>query len=294
MRLLQKRGGHGAAALGRGGQRGARCGGARVLRGRRRLGAVRSEGAAASSSSPRPARAAGCERHERGALSGRRSAPSSRRSPRAGPCRRFPGSSHGMSPGSPPPLAARSRSLSFPGLSDGITRARREAKMGPRWARRRRSGGGSALLLLLGHCWLWAAGADDNGSQLSYYTALINVTVLSPERGGPTLLRIDRGRYGQDSPKVEVKGLLVTPVPINGGNGPAPRRVGARGGGGSGGGGTCPRGSGRAVRRDGAAAVRCVCVCVGVAFRAVRPSRCLRPWGRCWRVRPYARPAPCC
>ncbi|XP_015149419.2 E3 ubiquitin-protein ligase RNF130 isoform X2 [Gallus gallus] len=121
-----------------------------------------------------------------------------------------------MSPGSPPPLAARSRSLSFPGLSDGITRARREVKMGPRWARRRRSGGGSALLLLLGHCWLWAAGADDNGSQLSYYTALINVTVLSPERGGPTLLRIDRGRYGQDSPKVEVKGLLVTPVPING------------------------------------------------------------------------------
>lgn len=101
--------------------------------------------------------------------------------------------------------------------------------MGPRWARRRRSGGGSALLLLLGHCWLWAAGADDNGSQLSYYTALINVTVLSPERGGPTLLRIDRGRYGQDSPKVEVKGLLVTPVPINGGNGPAPRRAGGRG-----------------------------------------------------------------
>lgn len=150
--------------------------------------------------------------------------------------------------------------------------------MGPRWARRRRSGGGSALLLLLGHCWLWAAGADDNGSQLSYYTALINVTVLSPERGGPTLLRIDRGRYGQDSPKVEVKGLLVTPVPINGGNGPAPRRVGARGGGGSGGGGTCPRGSGRAVRRDGAAAVRCVCVCVSglpseLSVRAVACGR---------------------
>lgn len=134
--------------------------------------------------------------------------------------------------------------------------------MGPRWARRRRSGGGSALLLLLGHCWLWAAGADDNGSQLSYYTALINVTVLSPERGGPTLLRIDRGRYGQDSPKVEVKGLLVTPVPINGGNGPAPRRVGARGGAGAAG----------AERARGGAAEPCagtglrlcgVCVCRG-------------------------------
>ncbi|XP_030911054.1 E3 ubiquitin-protein ligase RNF130 [Geospiza fortis] len=32
---------------------------------------------------------------------------------------------------------------------------------------------------------------------------------------GPALYA-DRGRYGQDSPKVEVKGLLVTPVPING------------------------------------------------------------------------------
>ncbi|XP_076206265.1 E3 ubiquitin-protein ligase RNF130 isoform X3 [Aptenodytes patagonicus] len=84
-----------------------------------------------------------------------------------------------------------------------------------RWARRHRNGGSSVLLLLLlWHCWVRPAGAD-NASQ-AYYTALINVTVLSPERGGPTLLRIDRGRYGQDSPKVEVKGLLVAPVPING------------------------------------------------------------------------------
>ena len=85
-------------------------------------------------------------------------------------------------------------------------------------ARQHRNGGSSVLLLLLllWHCWVRPAGAD-NASQ-AYYTALINVTVLSPERGGPTLLRIDRGRYGQDSPKVEVKGLLVAPVPINGGN----------------------------------------------------------------------------
>lgn len=89
--------------------------------------------------------------------------------------------------------------------------------MKPRRGRRPPPGGSSVLLLLLWHCWLWPAGAD-NASQ-AYYTALINVTVLSPERGGPTLLRIDRGRYGQDSPKVEVKGLLVAPVPINGGNG---------------------------------------------------------------------------
>lgn len=87
-----------------------------------------------------------------------------------------------------------------------------------RWVRQHRNGGSSVLLLLLllWHCRVRPAGAD-NASQ-AYYTALINVTVLSPERGGPTLLRIDRGRYGQDSPKVEVKGLLVAPVPINGGN----------------------------------------------------------------------------
>lgn len=88
-----------------------------------------------------------------------------------------------------------------------------------RWARQHWNGGSSVLLLLsllLWHGRVRPAGAD-NASQ-AYYTALINVTVLSPERGGPTLLRIDRGRYGQDSPKVEVKGLLVAPVPINGGN----------------------------------------------------------------------------
>ncbi|XP_027324379.1 E3 ubiquitin-protein ligase RNF130 isoform X4 [Anas acuta] len=117
-----------------------------------------------------------------------------------------------MSPRSPPPPpAACFRSGSLPGPADGL---RRLAMMKPRRGRRPPPGGSSVLLLLLWHCWLWPAGAD-NASQ-AYYTALINVTVLSPERGGPTLLRIDRGRYGQDSPKVEVKGLLVAPVPING------------------------------------------------------------------------------
>ncbi|XP_035194452.1 E3 ubiquitin-protein ligase RNF130 isoform X3 [Oxyura jamaicensis] len=112
-----------------------------------------------------------------------------------------------------PPVPYRSGG---PGPRPAVTAgsARPEAKMNPRRGRRPPPGGSSVLLLLLWHCWLWPAGAD-NASQ-AYYTALINVTVLSPERGGPTLLRIDRGRYGQDSPKVEVKGLLVAPVPING------------------------------------------------------------------------------
>ncbi|XP_071615113.1 E3 ubiquitin-protein ligase RNF130 isoform X4 [Heliangelus exortis] len=120
-----------------------------------------------------------------------------------------------MSPCSPPPSACF-WSFYAPGLSDGITSARPESKMSWRWVRQHRNGSSVLLLLLLllWHCRVGPAGAD-NASQ-AYYTALINVTVLSPERGGPTLLRIDRGRYGQDSPKVEVKGLLVAPVPING------------------------------------------------------------------------------
>ncbi|KAM8798854.1 E3 ubiquitin-protein ligase RNF130 [Eudromia elegans] len=114
-----------------------------------------------------------------------------------------------MSRRSPPPAARAA------GLSDGRSRRRAALKMSParrggrRWGRR-----SSALLLALWHCWLWPAGAD-NASQ-AYYTALVNVTVLHPERPAPTLLRLDRGRYGQDSPKVEVKGLLLAPVPING------------------------------------------------------------------------------
>ncbi|XP_039340541.1 E3 ubiquitin-protein ligase RNF130 isoform X3 [Mauremys reevesii] len=75
----------------------------------------------------------------------------------------------------------------------------------------------SLPVLVLVNCCVLLASAD-NTSQ-AYYTALINVTVLNPDRVSPTLLRIDRGRYGQDSPKVEVKGLLLAPVPINGGTG---------------------------------------------------------------------------
>ncbi|XP_026515115.1 E3 ubiquitin-protein ligase RNF130 [Terrapene carolina triunguis] len=72
----------------------------------------------------------------------------------------------------------------------------------------------SLPVLVLVNCCVLLASAD-NTSQ-AYYTALINVTVLNPDRVSPALLRLDRGRYGRDSPKVEVKGLLLAPVPING------------------------------------------------------------------------------
>lgn len=71
----------------------------------------------------------------------------------------------------------------------------------------------AALALLT--CSLWPTRAD-NASQ-EYYTALINVTVQEPGRGAPLTFRIDRGRYGLDSPKAEVRGQVLAPLPIHGG-----------------------------------------------------------------------------
>nr|AAI66595.1 LOC652955 protein [Rattus norvegicus] len=73
----------------------------------------------------------------------------------------------------------------------------------------------AALALLT--CSLWPTRAD-NASQ-EYYTALINVTVQEPGRGTPLTFRIDRGRYGLDSPKAEVRGQVLAPLPIHGGTG---------------------------------------------------------------------------
>uniref|UniRef100_A0A2K6BL10 Ring finger protein 130 n=1 Tax=Macaca nemestrina TaxID=9545 RepID=A0A2K6BL10_MACNE len=70
----------------------------------------------------------------------------------------------------------------------------------------------AALALLT--CSLWPARAD-NASQ-EYYTALINVTVQEPGRGAPLTFRIDRGRYGLDSPKAEVRGQVLAPLPLHG------------------------------------------------------------------------------
>uniref|UniRef100_A0A8D0KGW8 Ring finger protein 130 n=1 Tax=Salvator merianae TaxID=96440 RepID=A0A8D0KGW8_SALMN len=69
-------------------------------------------------------------------------------------------------------------------------------------------------VLGLFNCYALLASADSTNQ--AYYTAQINVTILNPDRSTPTLLILERGRYGQDSPKVGVKGLLLAPLPING------------------------------------------------------------------------------
>ncbi|XP_042311606.1 E3 ubiquitin-protein ligase RNF130 isoform X2 [Sceloporus undulatus] len=80
--------------------------------------------------------------------------------------------------------------------------------MAPRWALLP----SSAPVLVALHCYaLLAASSPDSASQ-AYYTALLNVTALGPDRAAFLI----RGRYGQDSPKKAVTGLLLAPLPING------------------------------------------------------------------------------
>ncbi|XP_063148289.1 E3 ubiquitin-protein ligase RNF130 [Candoia aspera] len=72
----------------------------------------------------------------------------------------------------------------------------------------------SVPILVLFNCYPLQANAD-NTNQI-YYTALINVTVLNPDRSTSASITLERGRYGQTSPKIGVKGLLLAPLPING------------------------------------------------------------------------------
>ncbi|KAM6474589.1 E3 ubiquitin-protein ligase RNF130 isoform 2-T2 [Liasis olivaceus] len=72
----------------------------------------------------------------------------------------------------------------------------------------------SLPILVLFNCYPLQANAD-NTNQI-YYTALINVTVLNPDRSTSASITLERGRYGQTSPKIGVKGLLLAPLPING------------------------------------------------------------------------------
>ncbi|XP_034258540.1 E3 ubiquitin-protein ligase RNF130 isoform X2 [Pantherophis guttatus] len=72
----------------------------------------------------------------------------------------------------------------------------------------------SVPILVLFNCYPLRASADN--TNLIYYTALINVTVLNPDRSTSASITLERARYGQTSPKIGVKGLLLAPLPING------------------------------------------------------------------------------
>lgn len=128
----------------------------------------------------------------------------------------------------------------------------------------------AALALLT--CSLWPARAD-NASQ-EYYTALINVTVQEPGRGAPLTFRIDRGRYGLDSPKAEVRGQVLAPLPIHGGECQA--------------GGEAGRGAGEGPHPAGPPAPRSRVVGPGARSRwcAARPALVWEGGSRAWLAFP--------
>lgn len=112
----------------------------------------------------------------------------------------------------PPQRRPRPPRLSAPAREPG---PRAAAAAGGTMSGAARAGPARLAALALLTCSLWPARAD-NASQ-EYYTALINVTVQEPGRGSPLTFRIDRGRYGLDSPKAEVRGQVLAPLPIHGG-----------------------------------------------------------------------------
>ncbi|XP_057396642.1 E3 ubiquitin-protein ligase RNF130 isoform X3 [Balaenoptera acutorostrata] len=119
----------------------------------------------------------------------------------------------GRAPALPPPRRPRPHRLSAPAREPG-PRAAAAAAAGGTMSGAARAGPARLAALALLTCSLWPARAD-NASQ-EYYTALINVTVQEPGRGAPLTFRIDRGRYGLDSPKAEVRGQVLAPLPIHG------------------------------------------------------------------------------
>uniref|UniRef100_A0AAY4CCL5 RING-type domain-containing protein n=1 Tax=Denticeps clupeoides TaxID=299321 RepID=A0AAY4CCL5_9TELE len=75
------------------------------------------------------------------------------------------------------------------------------------------------LILALPRCML-STDADKNMvSKEEYYSATVNATVLDLKGNPKQMLTKDDGRYGQNSPKTEAKGIVVTPAPVNGGTG---------------------------------------------------------------------------
>ncbi|CAH2275985.1 E3 ubiquitin- ligase RNF130 isoform X1 [Pelobates cultripes] len=52
-------------------------------------------------------------------------------------------------------------------------------------------------------------------TNMEFFNAVVNITIQDPSTN-LLLQRIDGGRYGLDSPKTEVKGILIMPMPIHG------------------------------------------------------------------------------
>lgn len=50
-----------------------------------------------------------------------------------------------------------------------------------------------------------------------YYSATVNATVLDHKGNPQQMVTKNDGRYGQNSPKTEAKGIVIAPAAVNGG-----------------------------------------------------------------------------
>lgn len=76
------------------------------------------------------------------------------------------------------------------------------------------------FLLVLPRC-VSCSGTDKTDktvvSKEEYYSATINATVQDSRGNTKRVISKEDGRYGQNSPKSEVKGIIITPAAVNGG-----------------------------------------------------------------------------
>ena len=73
------------------------------------------------------------------------------------------------------------------------------------------------LILVLPRCMLSVRADKNMVSKEDYYSATVNATVLDLKGNPKQMLTKDDGRYGQNSPKTEAKGIVIAPAPVNGG-----------------------------------------------------------------------------
>ncbi|KAL2077276.1 hypothetical protein ACEWY4_026780 [Coilia grayii] len=68
------------------------------------------------------------------------------------------------------------------------------------------------LILVLPRCLLSARAEKNMVSKEDYYSATVNATVLDLKGNPKQMLTKDDGRYGQNSPKTEAKGIVIAPA----------------------------------------------------------------------------------
>ncbi|XP_028668499.1 E3 ubiquitin-protein ligase RNF130 isoform X1 [Erpetoichthys calabaricus] len=72
------------------------------------------------------------------------------------------------------------------------------------------------VLLVLPRCLLPIWADNSTAPKEEQYNALLKVNILDSSGNNHKVLKIEDGRYGQESPKAEAKGVVIAPVPIHG------------------------------------------------------------------------------